>query len=229
VKPIIELKNLYKDYSIGNEVINALKDVNLTIYQNEYTSFMGPSGSGKSTLMNIIGCLDTPTRGTYFLDSRDVSILDDNVLSEIRNKEIGFVFQSFNLISSATVYENIEIPLLYGNLQPAKRRDRILAALEEVSLLERKNHKPNQLSGGQKQRVAIARAIVQKPSLVLADEPTGNLDSKTGAEILDLFSALHEDGNTIIVVTHEDFVAKRTERIIRLFDGMIESDLRDFN
>jgi putative ABC transport system ATP-binding protein len=209
---------------MGVEELYALKGITMTINKNEYVAIMGPSGSGKSTLMNIIGCLDTPTSGHYDLNGNSVSEMDDNELAEIRNKEIGFVFQTFNLLPRSNALHNVELPLVYSGMHRLDRLDLAESALEQVGLKDRMHHKPNELSGGQRQRVAIARALVNKPSIILADEPTGNLDSKTGEEIMQLFDELHNKGNTIILVTHEDFIADHAERVIKLRDGMIESD-----
>lgn len=209
---------------MGSEIIMALKSITININKGEYVSFMGPSGSGKSTLMNIIGCLDTPTDGTYILNNNDVSDLTENELAEIRNKEIGFVFQTFNLLPRASALENVALPLVYAGYNAAEREEKALASLAGVGLAERAYHKPNELSGGQRQRVAIARALVNDPSIILADEPTGNLDSKTSYDIMDLFQELHDKGNTIIMVTHEEDIAEYSHRIVRLRDGLIESD-----
>lgn len=209
---------------MGSEVVNALQSVSINIDRGEYVAFMGPSGSGKSTLMNIIGCLDTPTNGTYILNGNDVSDLTENELAEIRNKEIGFVFQTFNLLPRATSLENVALPLIYAGYGRADREDMAYEALENVGLDDRASHKPNELSGGQRQRVAIARALVNNPSIILADEPTGNLDSKTSHDIMGLFQQLHDKGNTIIMVTHEDEIAHFAHRVIRLRDGLVESD-----
>ena len=221
---LIRIEQLARRYEMGSEVVHALRGVSLSIEQGEYVSIMGPSGSGKSTLMNLIGCLDTPSSGTYELNGHDVSDLDDNELADIRNREIGFVFQTFNLLPRSTALHNVELPLIYAGVKFERRREAADEALKQVSLEDRKLHKPNELSGGQRQRVAIARALVTKPSIILADEPTGNLDSKTGEEILQLFDDLSGQGNTIIVVTHEEEVALRSRRIIRIRDGMIASD-----
>ncbi|MDO1444694.1 ABC transporter ATP-binding protein [Rhodocytophaga aerolata] len=221
---IIETSNISKKYVMGSEVIEALKSITISIDKGEYVAFMGPSGSGKSTLMNIVGCLDTPTSGTYILNNKDVSDMSENELAEIRNKEIGFVFQTFNLLPRSTSLENVALPLIYAGYNKADRTEMALEALKSVGLGDRAKHKPNELSGGQRQRVAIARALVNNPSIVLADEPTGNLDSKTSYEIMDLFEDLHSKGNTIIMVTHEEDIAQYAHRIIRLRDGLIESD-----
>jgi putative ABC transport system ATP-binding protein len=209
---------------MGSEVIKALQSITIDIDKGEYVAFMGASGSGKSTLMNIVGCLDTPTDGTYILNNHDVSDLTENQLAEIRNKEIGFVFQTFNLLPRATSLENVALPLIYAGVGKSERDERALATLASVNLADRASHKPNELSGGQRQRVAIARALVNNPSIILADEPTGNLDSKTSYSIMDLFQKLHSDGNTIIMVTHEDDIAHYAHRIVKLRDGLIESD-----
>lgn len=206
------------------EVVRALRGISLSINRNEYVALMGPSGSGKSTLMNILGCLDTPTSGRYFLNGKDVSKLRDNELADIRNKEIGFVFQTFNLLPRSTALDNVALPLIYGGQTKNKRRERALEVLDQVGLSDRTHHKPNELSGGQRQRVAMARALVNHPSIILADEPTGNLDSKTSIEIMGLLQDIHEAGNTIILVTHEEDIAKHAHRIIRLLDGQVESD-----
>lgn len=214
---------------MGSEVIHALQTISIDINKGEYVAFMGPSGSGKSTLMNIIGCLDSPTSGTYILNENDVSDLSENQLAEIRNKEIGFVFQTFNLLPRASALENVSLPLVYAGFSGSEREDKAYATLEGVGLGDRAYHKPNELSGGQRQRVAIARALVNNPSIILADEPTGNLDSKTSYDIMDLFSKLHDDGNTIIMVTHEEDISQYAHRVIRLRDGLIESDEKNKN
>lgn len=221
---VIEIKGIGKTYRIGEVVVNALREVDLQIKKGEYVALMGPSGSGKSTLMNVLGCLDTPSRGKYFLNGTDVSNMTDNALAEIRNKEIGFIFQTFNLLARNTSLDNVALPLVYAGIP---KKDRILKAenaLKSVGLGDRMDHKPNELSGGQRQRVAIARALVNNPSIILADEPTGNLDSKTSYEIMELIEKIHEAGNTVIIVTHEEDIAKRAKRIVRLRDGLIESD-----
>jgi len=221
---LIRIKNLARRYVMGTETVHALREVSLEIERGEYVAIMGPSGSGKSTLMNMIGCLDTPTSGSYELNGQDVSHMDDNQLAEIRNREIGFVFQTFNLLARSTALRNVELPMIYAGLPGEERRARALHALAQVGLADRVQHKPNELSGGQRQRVAVARALVNDPSILLADEPTGNLDSKTGVEIMALFEELAQKGNTIIVVTHEESVARHARRIVRLLDGRIASD-----
>ncbi|EKB49674.1 ABC transporter ATP-binding protein [Cecembia lonarensis] len=224
MKKIIETKDIQKTYRMGSEEVRALKSVSITVNKGEYVAFMGPSGSGKSTLMNIIGCLDTPTAGTYILNDKDVSDMTENELAEIRNKEIGFVFQTFNLLPRASCLDNVALPLIYAGFGKEERSEKAFQALKNVGLGDRVNHKPNELSGGQRQRVAIARALVNDPSIILADEPTGNLDSKTSYDIMELFHELHQKGNTIIMVTHEDDIAHYAHRIIRLRDGLVESD-----
>ena len=221
---VIQTSDISKIYQMGSETIRALKSVTIDIKQGEYVSFMGPSGSGKSTLMNMIGCLDTPSGGTYILNGQDVSDMTENELAEVRNKEIGFVFQTFNLLPRASSLENVALPLIYAGYSKSEREDKAQAALEGVGLGDRSFHKPNELSGGQRQRVAIARALVNDPSIILADEPTGNLDTKTSYDIMDLFIELHDKGNTIIMVTHEDDIAEYSHRIVRLRDGLIEQD-----
>lgn len=222
---VIRLENISKVYVLGKVLIPAVRSVTLTIQRNEYVALMGPSGSGKSTLMNLIGCLDTPTKGRYVLNNQEVGRLADNDLAEIRNKEIGFVFQTFNLLPRLTALENVALPLVYAGAGKRKRTQRAETVLEQVGLADRMTHRPNELSGGQRQRVALARALVNNPSIILADEPTGNLDSKTSEEIMELFADIHSRGNTIIVVTHEEDIARRARRIIRLRDGMVESDI----
>jgi putative ABC transport system ATP-binding protein len=221
---IIFLEQVQKIYKMGEEYVYALRGLTVGVMKNEYIAIMGPSGSGKSTLMNIIGCLDTPTTGNYFFNGINVAGLDDNELADIRNREIGFVFQTFNLLPRSDSLHNVELPLIYAGIGKEERRQRALESLEHVGLADRASHKPNELSGGQRQRVAIARALVTRPSIILADEPTGNLDSKTGEDIMRLFAELHDQGNTIIVVTHEEDVARRAERIVRIKDGMVEHD-----
>ncbi len=223
-EPLIRTESLSRVYKMGHETIYALKSVSIEIQRGEYVAFMGPSGSGKSTLMNLIGCLDTPTTGSYVLNGKDVSNMDENELAEIRNKEIGFVFQTFNLLPRATAMENVALPLVYAGYGKTDRIKKASKALEEVSLIDRATHKPNELSGGQRQRVAIARALVNDPSIILADEPTGNLDTKTSYDIMNLFDILHKRGNTIIMVTHEEDIARFAHRIVRLRDGLVESD-----
>jgi putative ABC transport system ATP-binding protein len=226
---IIRLNNIVKNYKVGTEIVRALRSVSLSIYKNEYVALMGPSGSGKSTLMNILGALDTPSSGEYILNENDVSKLSDNKLAEIRNKEIGFVFQTFNLLRRSTALDNVSLPLIYAGFGKAKREKRATEVLENVQLKDRMNHRPNELSGGQRQRVAIARALVNTPSIILADEPTGNLDSVTSIEIMGLFEEIHKKGNTIIIVTHEEDIAKYAHRIVKLLDGRIESDEKNPN
>jgi putative ABC transport system ATP-binding protein len=221
---VIDIEDVTKLYRMGAEIVHALRGVALKVHRNEYMAIMGPSGSGKSTLMNMLGCLDTPTSGHYHFNGKDVSSMTDDELASIRNREIGFVFQTFNLLPRSTSLHNVELPLIYAGLPPAARRARAREALTNVGLGDRMLHKPNELSGGQRQRVAVARALVNHPSIILADEPTGNLDSKTGEEIMQLFDQLYEQGNTIIVVTHEEDIARHARRAIRLHDGLIESD-----
>jgi putative ABC transport system ATP-binding protein len=223
---LIKTIKIRKIYKVGEEEINALDGIDITIEKNEYLAIMGPSGSGKSTLMNLLGCLDTPTSGSYILNGTEVAKLNDNELAEIRNKEIGFVFQTFNLLPRASALHNVELPLIYSSVSRGQRRSLALEALEKVGLADRVTHKPSELSGGQRQRVAIARGLVNKPSIIFADEPTGNLDSKTGEEILKLFRNLHNEGNTMVIVTHEEYIARQAERIVRLLDGRIVSDER---
>ena len=226
---IIETQHLSRVYKMGTNIVNALQDVTISIDRGEYVAFMGPSGSGKSTLMNIVGCLDTPTTGTYILNQQLVSEMTENELAEIRNKEIGFVFQTFNLLPRATALENVALPLIYAGYNRSEREEMAMKALENVDLANRYHHKPNELSGGQRQRVAIARALVNNPSIILADEPTGNLDTKTSYDIMNLFQELHDKGHTIIMVTHEDDIAHYAHRIIRLRDGLIEWDRKNEN
>lgn len=224
---IIETLHISRVYKMGDNIVNALQDVTISIDKGEYVAFMGPSGSGKSTLMNIVGCLDTPTTGSYSLNNHLVSDMTENELAEVRNKEIGFVFQTFNLLPRASALENVALPLIYAGYNKSDRDEMAMAALESVSLADRHHHRPNELSGGQRQRVAIARALVNNPSIILADEPTGNLDSKTSYDIMNLFQELHDKGNTIIMVTHEDDIAHYAHRIIRLRDGLIEWDKKN--
>jgi putative ABC transport system ATP-binding protein len=221
---VIHIEGVTKEYKMGEEIVRALRGVDLSIYRNEYVAIMGPSGSGKSTMMNLLGCLDTPTSGKYEFNGKNVATMEDDELAEIRNKEIGFVFQTFNLLPRSTALQNVELPLVYAGISGEARREKALAALQSVGLGDRVHHKPNELSGGQRQRVAIARALVNNPSIILADEPTGNLDTKTSIEIMNIFETLYEQGNTIIVVTHEEEIARHARRIVRLRDGLIESD-----
>jgi|TARA_B100000886_G_scaffold45063_1_gene27675 putative ABC transport system ATP-binding protein len=223
---LISLKRIYKIYNVGGEEVRALDGIDLDINENEYLAIMGPSGSGKSTLMNMVGCLDTPTSGIYEFEGEMVQVMDDSQLASIRNRKIGFVFQTFNLLPKATAQHNVEIPLVYANIRKRQRVEMASKALESVGLSDRSHHRPNELSGGQRQRVAIARALVNNPSIILADEPTGNLDSKSGHEIMNILDDLHREGNTIILVTHEDDIAQRAHRIIRLLDGEITEDLK---
>ncbi len=223
---VIEIGGVTKLYRMGEEIVHALRGVDLKVHRNEYLAIMGPSGSGKSTLMNMLGCLDTPTSGRYFFSGKNVSTMTDDELADIRNREIGFVFQTFNLLPRSNSLHNVELPLIYAGLPPHVRRERAGLALRNVGLGDRMGHKPNELSGGQRQRVAIARALVNNPSIILADEPTGNLDSRTGEEIMQLFEELYAQGNTIIVVTHEEDIARHARRIVRLRDGLIESDVQ---
>jgi len=224
---VIKIRDIAKHYQVGTQLVKAIKTISLDIYKNEYVALMGPSGSGKSTLMNILGCLDTPTRGEYFLAGSDVSKMDDNALADIRNSQIGFVFQTFNLLPRSTALENVMLPLIYAGYSKTERIERAKQTLENVHLGDRMDHKPNELSGGQRQRVAVARALVNKPAIILADEPTGNLDSKTSIEIMSLFEEIQDQGNTVIVVTHEEDIAKHAHRIVRLRDGEIASDTKN--
>ena len=223
---LISLKRIYKIYNVGGEEVRALDGIDLDINENEYLAIMGPSGSGKSTLMNMVGCLDTPTSGVYEFEGEMVQVMDDSQLASIRNRKIGFVFQTFNLLPKATAQHNVEIPLVYANIRKSQRVEMASKALESVGLSDRSHHRPNELSGGQRQRVAIARALVNNPSIILADEPTGNLDSKSGHEIMNILDDLHREGNTIILVTHEDDIAQHAHRVIRLLDGEITEDLK---
>ncbi|MES2748542.1 MAG: ABC transporter ATP-binding protein [Bacteroidota bacterium] len=227
--PLINITNIKRDFVLGSEIINVLKGIDLQINKGEYVALMGPSGSGKSTLMNLLGCLDTPTSGTYILNGKDVSQMHDDDLAEIRNKEIGFVFQTFNLLPRTTALDNVALPMVYAGYSKSERNVRATEVLAQVNLADRMDHQPNQLSGGQRQRVAIARALVNNPSIILADEPTGNLDSKTSVEIMGLFNDIHKNGNTVILVTHEEDIAQYAHRVIRLRDGMIESDTLNAN
>mgnify|MGYP000153054110 FL=1 len=222
---ILKLRDITRDFKLGAQTVHVLKGIDLDIHKNQYVALMGPSGSGKSTLMNLLGCLDTPTAGTYELNGTDVSSLNDNELAEIRNREIGFVFQTFNLLPRSTALENVALPLIYAGMTKDERLARAAEVLDQVGLADRMDHRPNQLSGGQRQRVAVARALVNKPALILADEPTGNLDSKTSVEIMKLFDDIQAAGNTVILVTHEEDIAQHAKRIIRLVDGNIDSDI----
>jgi putative ABC transport system ATP-binding protein len=223
---VIKIRNIIRDFPLGQEVVKVLKGIDLDIERGEYVALMGPSGSGKSTLMNLLGCLDTPTGGSYELNGKDVSNMSDDELAEIRNKEIGFVFQTFNLLPRTTALENVALPMVYAGASKSERKIRAEEVLKDVGLADRMDHKPNQLSGGQRQRVAVGRALVNKPSIILADEPTGNLDSITSLEIMGLFDEIHRQGNTVIIVTHEEEVAEHAHRVIRLRDGIVESDTR---
>lgn len=226
---VISIKDIAKHYQVGTQLVKAIRSISIDVYKNEYVALMGPSGSGKSTLMNILGCLDTPTRGEYFLAGNDVSKMLDNELAEVRNREIGFVFQTFNLLPRSTALENVMLPLIYAGYSKSDRIKMATETLGHVHLSDRMDHRPNELSGGQRQRVAVARALVNKPSIILADEPTGNLDSKTSVEIMGLFEEIHADGNTVIIVTHEEDIALHCHRIIRLIDGQVASDEQNPN
>lgn len=227
--PLIKITNIKRNFVLGNEIVYVLKGIDLAINKGEYVALMGPSGSGKSTLMNLLGCLDTPTSGTYILNGKDVSQMKDDELAEIRNKEIGFVFQTFNLLPRTTALDNVALPMIYAGFSKSERKIRAEEVLNQVGLADRMDHQPNQLSGGQRQRVAVARALVNNPSIILADEPTGNLDSKTSEEIMKLFGDIHKQGNTVILVTHEEEIASYAHRIIRLRDGLIESDTKSIS
>lgn len=224
---LIKIRDIRRDFPLGNEIVRVLKGIDLDIDKGEYVAFMGPSGSGKSTLMNLLGCLDTPTSGSYILNNRDVSRMSDDELADVRNTEIGFVFQTFNLLPRTTALDNVALPMVYAGTSKSDRHKRAEEVLTDVGLADRMDHKPNQLSGGQRQRVAVGRALVNKPSIILADEPTGNLDSKTSVEIMALFDEIHAAGNTVILVTHEEDIAEHAHRVIRLRDGIIESDVRN--
>lgn len=224
ISPIIHLESLHKSYFMGKQAITVLKGISMDILKNEYVALMGPSGSGKSTLMNILGCLDSPTSGKYILNGNDVSTMEDNDLADIRNKEIGFVFQQFNLLPRMSALENVALPLVYAGVPKKQRLEQAMEVIKKVGLGDRSHHKPNELSGGQIQRVAIARAMVNNPAIILADEPTGNLDSKTSVEIMEMFNQIHEAGNTVVLVTHEEDIARYARRVIRLRDGIIETD-----
>ncbi|MFK5981320.1 MAG: ABC transporter ATP-binding protein [Flavobacteriaceae bacterium] len=223
---VIKIRSIVRNFPLGQEIVKVLKGIDLDIERGEYVALMGPSGSGKSTLMNLLGCLDTPTAGTYELNGKDVSNMTQDELAEIRNKEIGFVFQTFNLLPRTTALDNVALPMIYAGANKEERKKRAEQVLEDVGLADRMDHKPSQLSGGQRQRVAVGRALINKPSIILADEPTGNLDSQTSLEIMALFKDIHDQGNTVIIVTHEEDIAKHTHRIIRLVDGMVSSDER---
>ena len=229
MEPVIRINNLTKTYVMGHTKVRALRGIELRIDTNDYVALMGPSGSGKSTLMNLLGCLDTPTDGSYFLDGKDASKMDDTELANIRNEKIGFVFQTFNLLPRQSTLENVALPLVYAGISRKEREERARQVLESVGLGDRTDHKPNELSGGQRQRVAIARALVNKPAIILADEPTGNLDTKTSIEIMEIFEKIHNEGNTVILVTHEPDIAEHAHRIVRLRDGEVESDIRNEN
>ena len=226
---VIEIHDIVKNYQVGSQIVRALRTVSVNINRSEYVAIMGPSGSGKSTLMNLLGCLDTPTSGSYILNGTDVSKMEDDYLAEIRNKEIGFVFQTFNLLPRYTALENVTLPLIYAGMQKVEREKQAVETLEQVGLGDRMHHKPNELSGGQRQRVAIARALINRPSIILADEPTGNLDSKTSQDIMGLLDIIHKKGNTVILVTHEEDIARHAHRIIRLLDGEISQDYKNEN
>lgn len=224
---VIDIKGIRRDFPLGQEIVKVLKGIDLQIEKGDYVALMGPSGSGKSTLMNLLGCLDTPTSGSYLLNGQDVSNMTDDALAEIRNKEIGFVFQTFNLLPRTTALDNVALPMIYAGASKKERTKRAEEVLTDVGLADRMDHRPNQLSGGQRQRVAVGRALVNKPSIILADEPTGNLDSKTSVEIMALFDAIHANGNTVILVTHEEDIAEHAHRVIRLRDGLVETDVRN--